>query len=687
MHVIGTVLWAGLAVIALGGILSAGRPTFAAGLGAQVLGAGAVSVAGFWVLVTGAHLGQSFGAGLARGLVAATSAPSAGGAPASAGPGLRLGVDALSGLFLAALGLVAVAALAFSRRYLAPDGRGRAVAALTALFLLVLALVLCARDPFTFLLGWEAMSLVPAVVILVARGADAVSRRTVFTYLAVTHLAGVATWAAVLLAARAGLLDGGAPLATGSALQVTIALAALFGMGTKAGVMPLHVWLPRAHPIAPAPVSALMSGVMIKVAVYGMIRVLVDWLGVLPLWVGVLVLAAGAFSALGGVVYALFQHELKRLLALHSIENIGIILLGLGASLVLRAEGAGTWAAIALAGCLLHTLNHAVFKALLFLGAGAIERATGSLRLDALGGLLRRMPWTGATFGIAAMAIAGLPPLNGFASEWVTLQALLRLPARGGVPDGVAGVLALAALAATAGLAVACFVKVVGLVLLGPPRAERPVREAPPSMVAPMVLLAGACVVLGAVPGVLLRPLAMLAPWVTGPDGTILADGVTVPDGVTAPAGLALRLPSTGGLPTGALGAVLVAVTAFLVLARGRRSAAPAPSWACGQVVGPELNWTGAGFTKPLRLVLESVLRPQRQIVVRAAAGVVQHVSYRGHVPQLIDEQLYRPVARRSLALAAGARRLQSGSLGTYVGYLIGLVLLLLGLARTGVLQ
>ena len=213
-----------------------------------------------------------------------------------------------------------------------------------------------------------------------------------------------------------------------------------------------------------------MSGVMIKVAIYGLVRVLVDWLGVLPLWFGVLVLALGALSAVGGVVYALFQHDLKRLLAFHSIENVGIIVLGLGACLLLRARGADTWAALALAAALLHTLNHAVFKSLLFLGAGAFERAVGSLELDRLGGLLRRMPWTGGAFLVGSLAIAGVPPFNGFASEWLTLQALVHVPAYGGLGDGLAGALALAALAATAALAVFCFVKVVGLVLLGPPR-------------------------------------------------------------------------------------------------------------------------------------------------------------------------------------------------------------------------
>ena len=424
----------------------------------------------------------------------------------------------MSGLFLGTLGLIAAPALVFSLRYLEPTRRGRVTAALTAAFFLALALVVCARDPLTFLTGWELMTLLSATVILVARRADRLSRQTVFNYLAVTHLGGVGTWIAILLLAHADAFGGAAAISSGSGLQIAIALAALVGMGTKAGVMPLHVWLPRAHPIAPAPVSALMSGVMIKVALYGLVRVLVEWVGVLPVWFGVLVLAVGALSAVGGVIYALFQHDLKRLLALHSIENVGIIVLGLGACLILRSRGADSWAAFALGAALLHTVNHAVFKSLLFLGSGAFERAVGSLELDRIGGLLRRMPWTAGAFLVGAMAIAGLPPLNGFASEWLTLQALLHVTAYGHVGDGMAGAVALAALAATAALALFCFVKVVGLVLLGPPRSDAAAaaEEAPLPMRAALVLLAGVCVVLGVVPGVLFSPLVGLAPWSAG---------------------------------------------------------------------------------------------------------------------------------------------------------------------------
>jgi hydrogenase-4 component B len=647
--VIGPVLLVGLGLVGLGAVLVAFHAGFSAGLVAQAAGATFVAVAGFWTLASGTAVGDGF-----------TSAMTA-----------QVGVDGLSGFFLGTLGVVAAPAAVFSIRYLTPTAQGRVVASLTAWFVLALALVVCARDPLTFLFGWEVMTLLPAVVILVARRADRATRRTVFTYVGITHLGGAGTWIAILLLAESGAVGGQGTLSSGSGLQIGIALAALIGMGTKAGIAPLHVWLPRTHPIAPAPVSALMSGVMIKVAIYGLVRVLVDWVGVLPSWVGVLVLAAGAFSAVAGVVYALFQHELKRLLALHSIENVGIIVLGIGACLLLRSAGAPEWAAFALGAALLHTLNHALFKALLFLGAGAFERAAGALELDQLGGLLRRMPWTGAAFLLGAAAIAGLPPLNGFASEWLTLQALLHVPAYGGVGSGLAGAIALAALAGTAALAVFCFVKVVGLVLLGAPRREGTATalESPWPMRAALTMLAAGCVVLGVAPGFLFGKLVELAPWPA-----------------QAPSAAGLPLPGTGSLPTPGIAIVLVAFTAGFVLLRGRRSAAPAPSWACGQLVEPQLRWTSAGFTKPLRLVLEAVLRPGRAIAVVSVGGVVQAISYHGYVPHLIEDRLYRPAARVSLGLAVHARRLQSGRLGVYIAYLIALVLVLLLAARVGMI-
>ena len=339
--------------------------------------------------------------------------------------------------------------------------------------MLVLAAVLCARDPLTFLAGWELMTLLPAAVILVARGADRASRRTVFVYLAITHLGGAGTWVAVLLLAHAGAFGGAGAIAHGLGPADRDRAGGARRDGDEGG---RDAAARLAAAGAPDRAGAGLGAderrddqgrdLRARAGARRLARACCRSGSACSCS------ALGALSAVGGVVYALFQHELKRLLALHSIENVGIIVLGLGACLLLRARGADGWAAFALAAALLHTLNHAVFKALLFLGAGAFERAVGSLELDRLGGLLRRMPWTGGAFLVGAMAIAGLPPLNGFASEWLTLQALLHVPAYGGVGDGLAGALALAALAATAALAVFCFVKVVGLVLLGPPRRE-----------------------------------------------------------------------------------------------------------------------------------------------------------------------------------------------------------------------
>jgi hydrogenase-4 component B len=647
--VIPAVLVAGLALVAAGGVLAVPGWTSRWGLGVQAIGAAVVAASGFWFLVSGVSAGAAFSSHFA----------------------LRFGVDPLSGFFLGTLGLVAAPALWFARDYLHSSGRDRVVGAMMAAFVLVLAAVVCARDPVSVLGGWELMTLLPAALILVAHKADRRARSSVFTYVAVTHLGGVGTWVAVLLVAKYSAMGSAAGLPAGSGVQAIVAVSALIGCGTKAGVMPLHVWLPRAHPIAPAPVSALMSGVMIKIAVYLLVRVLVDWAGRLPIWFGVVVVALGVLSALGGVLYAIFERDLKRLLAMCSIDNIGIIFLGLGACLLLRSRGAEMWAAVALGAALLHTLNHALFKSLLFLCSGAFERATGALDVDGLGGLLAKMPVVGGAFLVGAMAIAGLPPLNGFASEWLTLQSLVHVPRYGQVVDGLVGTVGLAALAATAALSLLCFVKVTGLTLLGAPRRKPPADAVMPSgsMGAATAWLAAGCVVLGFAPGVLFSRLAGLAPWP-----------------VRVPTRLGVSLPGTGGLPAPTLMLVLAGLSLVLLWMRGTGSAEAEPTWVCGQMAEPRLGWTSAGFTKPLRLALEPVLAPRREITTVEEAGTVVDVEYRGEVPHHFDERLYQPVQRRAMKAAAGARRLQSGSLGSYIAYLIGLVIVALLAVRLGLL-
>jgi hydrogenase-4 component B len=580
-----------------------------------------------------------------------------------------LGIDGLTGFFLATLALIGAPALIYSRGYLAGVAHDRALIALGGLFLIALVGVVVARDPSSFLACWELMTLVPATAILVRRS-DATVRRAVYVYLAVTHLGGAGVWICVLALAHYGALGNPAALAAqGAGVQAFIIVAAIVGFGTKAGLMPLHSWLPRAHPVAPSQISALMSGVMIKMALYGLIRVLFEWAAPAPFWAGVVVLGLGLLSSLGGVLYALVQRDLKSLLAFSSIENVGIVALGLGASILFASQGDATWATIAFAAALLHILNHAVFKALLFLAAGSFERAVGSLDLDHIGGLLRRMPWTGGAFLIGSMAIAGVPPLNGFASEWLTLQALVHVALGPGLGLGLAGALAAAGLAATAALAVFCFVKVVGLVLLGAPRraeAEGAV-EATLSMRAAPVFLAACCVALGAVPGLLIPALMELAPQ---------------PQSLAAEP--SLSIPGTGSLPSPWLLLGLLALTGLAWRLRGSRRSAPVPAWACGQQIERRLDWSSAGFTKPLRLVLEVVLRPRREIVAVRENGQLQSVRYRGEIPHLFDTLLYGPVQRGALASALIARRLQSGSVRAYAAYLLALLLVLLVLVRTG---
>jgi hydrogenase-4 component B len=641
----------GVAVLALGGVAAAWPRRLGAGLALQALGTGLLGVSGAGLLLEDRAVGAAFRSDVA---------------PA-------LGLDPLSGFFLLVLAITAVPALVFARSYLPGSPAAPAVAGLTSAFLLALVGLLAARDVTTFLAFWELMTLVPAAAIVAARR-EAPVRASVYAYLAITHLGGVGVWVALLALAHHGAIGDPAALAAqGAGAQTMVALAALVGFGTKAGFVPLHSWLPRAHPVAPAHLSAVMSGVMIKVAIYGLIRVEFEWLGATPRWLGLTLLAVGLVSALGGVLWALVQHDLKRLLAFHSIENVGIIALGLGASLLFAQAGARDWAAIAFAAALLHVANHAIFKALLFLGAGAFERAVGALELDHLGGLLRRMPWTGGTFLLGSMAIAGLPPLNGFASEWLTLQSLLHLALDRPLGVALAGAIALAGLAATAALALLCFVKVVGLVLLGPPRrrAVADAREAARPMRSAMAMLAALCVGLGLAPGLVTPTLAGLAP---GAEPDVL------------PRHAGLEVPGTGSLPTLAVAVALLVLTATLARARGTRRAAPAPTWACGQRVVPAMSWTSAGFTKPLRLLLESLLRPRREVAVVEQGGLVQRVSYASEVPSLADRALYEPAIRAGLRGAAIARRLQTGNVRTYALYLLALVAGLLALARAGAL-
>lgn len=635
----------GAALVAAGTLTSAASTALRAAMALQVAGCAVIGGAGIVLLVDGGTVGTGFHSGFT---------------PA-------FGLDGLSGFFIAVVCLTALPALLSAVDDLGDRPGARTILALSGGFVLALCGLLTARDVVTMLSFWELMTLLPAAAILVARR-DREVRQSVFAYLGITHVGGAAVWVTLLSLADRGAL-GGRPVA-GSAAAVLGAVAIL-GFGTKAGLMPMHSWLPRAHPVAPAHISAVMSAVMIKVAVYLLIRVLFEWTAP-PLWVGIVLLGVGAISAVGGILYATVQNELKRLLAFSSIENVGIVAIGLGAALVLRSEGEPAWSGLAFAAALLHVANHAAFKALLFLCAGAFYRTVGDLDLDRLGGLLRRMPVTGWAFLIGCASIAPIPPLNGFASEWLTLQALLHLGYDDSAGIAAAGAVGLVLLGLTAGLVLFCFVKVIGLVLLGEPRTPGVAEavERPIATRAAVSGLAATCVLLGLLPGTMLPTLAGLAP-----------------ASERMPARLPVELPGTGTyMPAGVLVALaVIAGLAYLATSQGRRTAA-GPAWTCGQRVTPELRWTSAGFSNPLRVVLRAFYRPARQVGVRLHEGVVVAVSYRAEIPHLFDTLLFDPLNRRALQFAAAARRTQSGSLRTYLGYLLALVIGLLGAVRLGVI-
>lgn len=658
-----TLLELGAAALVAGAL----APIFSArihlGLSAQLVGTVLLGGVGIATLLDGTHAGSPFRAGFA----------------------LALGIDPLSAFFVALLALTAAPTLVYSAAYLAGIGSAparRATASLMGAFLLALTGVLLARSATVFLACWELMTMIPAATILVLRR-DVATRAAVYAYVAITHLAGVGVWIAVLLAAHHGALgDPRALLTAGSGIRTLIAASALVGFGAKAGLIPLHSWLPRAHPAAPAPMSALMSGIMVKVAVYGLIRIEFDSLPTRPLWLALVLLGLGVISAVGGVLWATAQRELKRLLAYSTVENVGIVAVALAASMLLLRDGDTLWASVAFAVALLHSANHALFKTLLFLGAGVFERAAGTLSLDRLGGLLRRMPRAGGAFLVGSLAIAGVPPLNGFSSEWLALESLLHVVVRGSLGLALAGAVALAALAAAAALALLSFVKVAGLALLGAPRSERCAEAAEPPwpMAAAMVALAAACILLGLLPGLVLSRLASL----------LGAAGVPLPaHAAQLSAHPGVTLPGTGSLPTVGIALALLLSTTLVWLARGLWAPQPvaAPSWICGQPPARELGWSPGAFTKPLRLALAPLMRPRRELEVLGVGVVTRRVVYQSDTPSLVDRIVYEPAIRAALRGAAVARRLQTGNVRTYAAYLLGLVVLAMVLLGAGALR
>ncbi|HWC00783.1 MAG TPA: proton-conducting transporter membrane subunit, partial [Bryobacteraceae bacterium] len=412
-----------------------------------------------------------------------------------------LRLDPLSAFFNLTLSIVGLTISLYSIGYV---HRNTGVqASFYHLALLSLSVVFTAGDLFFFLVAWEIMALAGWCLISYGHRHEP-TRDAGLLFFILSHAGtGCVLLGFLLLFQTSGSFDFLSLHLLGGQLSPARHNAAfllfLIGFGVKAGIVPLHIWLPAAHPVAPSNASALLSGILLKAGIYGLVRVLFDFLGAPPVWWGSLVLTVGVISALFGILSALVEHDLKRLLAYSSIENIGIILIAIGAALLFQSLGHGTLAALALIAGLFHTLNHAIFKSLLFLGAGAVLSATGTREMDQMGGLIRRMPRTALFFLIGALAICGFPPLNGFIGEWLTYQALLGGFGSTGGLTRVIFPIAGSLLALTAALAAACFVKAFGISFLARPRGSgaESAREVGLPMLAGMGLLAAACVLLG----------------------------------------------------------------------------------------------------------------------------------------------------------------------------------------------
>lgn len=566
------------------------------------------------------------------------------------------------------------------------------------LFVASMLAVVLVRDAFTFLIVWEIMSLVSYLLVVFDSDQER-SIRAGTIYLVMTHIGTACLIAAILLMSRscgsfdfAALRSALTSLSSGQKNIIFILL--LIGFGTKAGLVPLHLWLPFAHPQAPSHVSCLMSGVMIKTAVYGLIRFVIIILGVDALWWGELVIVLAGISCLVGVIYALMEHDLKTLLAYHSVENIGIILLGVGASMLFIKLNLPVLAVLAMCAGLYHLINHAVFKGLLFLGAGSVYNAAGTRDMEKLGGLVKKMPWTSAYFLTGSMAISALPPLNGFISEWLTLIVLFlgALAVAGGLK--LFFMMTAAVLALTGGLAAACFVKAFGITFLARARSAKAeaARECGPAMNFGMGVLAVLIVGLGLGAVLVLKYLAGVAQSVLkadlGPLSFSLKNIVVELPGIGLLPGLASdRVPATAlpiYLSTPLLAVLLIGIAGLIWLAVrsvfGRARVTSYSTWDCGYYrLSPRNEYTATGFSKPLRLAFSFFLLPYRRLQkVKESHYHVKSYQYETRTTKIFLEYIYKKIFAGLFRAAGYMKWIQTGSIHLYLGYIFLTVLLLL---------
>jgi len=593
--------------------------------------------------------------------------------------------DPLSLFFLCVIFIVSLPSAVYSFSYLKGEYSSAKIILAWFLFfafVLSMALVVSVSNALIFLVFWEIMSLVSYLLVVFDTKHEK-SIQAGLIYIVMTHIGTAFLIAAFMIMHNYAnsfdfLAIKNACLTMPPQIKNIIFLLLLIGFGTKAGIVPLHIWLPYAHPQAPSHISSLMSGVMIKTAIYGIIRFVMFILGVNSSWWGILVLILAIISCLVGVIYALMEHDIKRLLAYHSVENIGIILLGVGLAMFFISLNLPYLAVFSLIAGLYHLVNHAIFKGLLFLCAGSVYKATGTRDIEKLGGLIKKMPQTAACFLLGAMAISALPPLNGFVSEWLTLQAFFlgALNVIGGNKLFL-GICA-AMLALTSGLAAACFVKAFGITFLAQPRSHyaKEAKEVPLSMRAGMFFLALLTIIFGLAAVKIIKLLAVVAGAACNLDisaMTFSLNNLTLSPQAAKDVYLSV--------PLLALALAVLGIAGFAIYRLfGRVKAVIYKTWDCGYYKLDARNeYTATAFSKPFRIAFSFFLLPYRKTQkIRESFYHVKSFTYETHTTKVFKKYIYDPLLALVFKSAKSMRRLQPGSIHLYLGYIFITILLLI---------
>ncbi len=593
--------------------------------------------------------------------------------------------DQLSLFFLFVILLVSVPSAIYSIGYLKGHYSHQKIMLgwlLFAGFVLSMALVVTVGNALIFLISWEIMSLVSYFLVIFDHTQEkSVKAGTI--YIVMTHIGTAFITASFLLLFKyAGSFDFAAFKSASQTippnLKHLIFLLLLVGFGTKAGIVPLHIWLPYAHPQAPSHISSIMSGVMIKTAIYGMLRFIVFILGVEGIWWGNLILILALLSCLVGVIYALMEHDLKKLLAYHSVENIGIILLGIGASMVFLKMNLPVLAVFSLCAGLYHLINHAIFKGLLFLCAGAVYKATGTRNMEKLGGLIKMMPWTAAAFLTGSLAISAIPPLNGFVSEWLTLQAFFL----GAIssPGGYKVFFSICAslLALTGGLAAACFVKAFGITFLALPRSKSATeaKEAALSMKFAFVFMMLLTVLFGLAAASIIKLLVKVSCFIFSLNTEDMNFSIN---------NFSLAIPQTEVYLSTPLIAIIFAAIAgicFLCvhLFAGRSRITSYNTWDCGYYnLDARTEYTATAFSKPFRIAFNFFLLPYSKTEkIRESFYHVKSFKYEVFTTFIFRRYVYDPIISLVLLAAKQTRKIQAGSIHMYLAYILITILLLI---------